>query len=183
MGESGAARRHIVLVGLPGAGKSTVGRRLAKELARPFADVDEQVELREGATVPVVFAERGEAAFRRAETEVLADLLSRDARLVVAAGGGAVTQPANRELLGRACVVWLRASARFLAARTDPTHRPLLAGDAAAVLERLAAERAPLYEQVADVVVDVEDFHISDDRPKRALARHIAALVSEEVAP
>jgi shikimate kinase len=80
-------------------------------------------------------------------------------------------------------VVWLRASARFLAARTDPTHRPLLAGDTAAVLERLAAERAPLYGEVADVVVDVEEFHLSDERPKRALARHIAALVSEAVAP
>jgi shikimate kinase len=183
MAEPGAAGRHVVLVGLPGSGKSTVGRRLAKELARPFADVDEQVELREGLTVPVLFAERGEPGFRQAETDVLADLVARDALLVVAAGGGAVTQPANRALLGRTCVVWLRASARFLAARTDPTHRPLLAGDTAAVLERLAAERAPLYEQVADVVVDVEDFHLNDDRPKRALARHIAALVSEAVAP
>jgi shikimate kinase len=183
MADPGAVGRHVVLVGLPGAGKSTVGRRLAKELARPFADLDEQVELREGVTVPVLFAERGEAAFRRAETEVLADLVGRAAPLVIAAGGGAVTQPANRDLLGRTCVVWLRAPAPFLAARTDPTHRPLLAGNTAAVLERLAAERAPLYEQVADVVVDVEEFHISDDKPKRALARHIAVLVSEAVAP
>jgi shikimate kinase len=109
--------------------------------------------------------------------------VSRAAPLVVAAGGGAVTQPANRALLDRTCVVWLRASPAFLAARTDPSHRPLLAGDTAAVLERLAAERAPLYEEVADVVVDVEEFHIADDKPKRALARHIAALVSERVAP
>src|SRR5262245_64464390 len=95
MGEPTAAGRHVVLVGLPGAGKSTVGRRLAKELSRPFADVDEQVELREGVTVPVLFAERGEAAFRRAETEGLADLVSRDEPLVIAPGGGAVTQPVN----------------------------------------------------------------------------------------
>jgi shikimate kinase len=183
MGEPTAVDRHVVLVGLPGAGKSTVGRRLAKELSRPFADVDEQVELQEGVIVPFLFAERGEAAFRRAETDVLADLVSREAPLVVAAGGGAVTQAANRVLLKRTCVVWLRASVPFLAARTDPSYRPLLAGDTAAVLERLDAERSPLYEEVADVVVDVEEFHMADDRPKRALARHIAALVSEAVAP
>jgi shikimate kinase len=75
-------------------------------------------------------------------------------------------------------VVWLRASPGFLAARTDPTHRPLLAGDTRAAFARLAAERAPLYEAVADVVVDVEPFH-TDDKPKRALARHIAERLAE----
>jgi shikimate kinase len=99
---------------------------------------------------------------------------------VVAAGGGAVTRPENRALLGRrAFVVWLRGSPAFLSARADPTHRPLLAGDpdVTATLERLIAARTPLYEEVADATVDVESFHAGDEKPKRALARHIARLV------
>ncbi|HEY7071692.1 MAG TPA: shikimate kinase [Acidimicrobiales bacterium] len=172
--------RHVVLVGLMGVGKSTVGRRLAKEMDRPFADLDEQVELAEGVTVPRLFRERGEPAFRAAEAACLADLVARPAPLVIAAGGGVVTGEANRRLLAGTFVVWLRASPQFLAARTDPTHRPLLsAGNAQNSLGRLLDERRPLYEEVADVAVDVEPFHAVDDKPKRALAHHIAALVAE----
>jgi shikimate kinase len=172
--------RHIVLVGAMGVGKTTVGRRLARELQRPFADADEQLELRAGRTIPTIFRDDGEDAFRRLESDVLADLLGRPQPLVVAAGGGVVTRPENRALLGRrAYVVWLRASPGFLAARADPAHRPLLAGgpDPAARLERLIDARAPLYEEVADATVDVEPFHAGDDKPKRALAHHIARLV------
>jgi shikimate kinase len=176
----GGRGRHVVLVGAMGVGKTTVGRRLARELQRPFADADEQLELRAGRTIPAVFRDDGEGAFRRLEYEVLADLLGRSHPLVVAAGGGVVTRPENRALLGRrAFVVWLRASSGFLAARADPAHRPLLSGhpDPAATLERLIAARTPLYEEVADAAVDVEQFHAGDDKPKRALARHIARLV------
>jgi 5-deoxy-5-amino-3-dehydroquinate synthase len=173
---------HVVLVGLPGTGKTTVGRRLAKELGRPFADVDEQIELRAGCTVANLFAERGEDGFRRVETTVLSELLDVAAPLVLAAGGGAVTRPENRALLADpgVVVVWLRASVAFLASRTDPTHRPLLAGDADHSFERLLAERTPLYAAVADRVIDVEPFHQGDEKPKRALARHIARLVLDE---
>ena len=176
--------RHVVLVGLMGVGKSTVGRRLAKELARPFADADEQVELRAGRSIPTIFRELGEPRFRQFESEVLADLLARPTPLVIAAGGGVVTGAGNRSALeaSGAFVVWLRASAAFLARRTDPTHRPLLAGDAEASLARLLAERTPLYEAVADVSVDVEPFHAGVDKPKRALAGHIAALVTDALA-
>ncbi|HEX5367715.1 MAG TPA: shikimate kinase [Acidimicrobiales bacterium] len=176
----GDPARHVVLVGLTGVGKSTVGRRLGKELRRPFADVDEQVELRAGATVPDIFAGGGEAAFRALEAQVLADLLAVRAPLVLAGGGGVVGAAANRAALARsaAYVVWLRASPAFLAGRVDPTHRPLLAGGAAEALDRLAAERDPLYASVADVAVDVEPFHVEGEQPKRALARHIAALVA-----
>jgi shikimate kinase len=180
----GGRGRHVVLVGAMGVGKTTVGRRLARELQRPFADADEQLELRAGRTIPVIFRDDGEQAFRRLESEVLADLLGRRDPLVVAAGGGVVTGPESRALLGRrAFVVWLRASPGFLAARADPAHRPLLAGepDHAATLERLIAARTPLYEEVADATVDVEPFHADDDKPKRALARHIARLVGVPV--
>lgn len=170
----------MVLVGLMGVGKSTVGRRLAKELSRPFADVDEQVELQAGVTIPTIFSDLGEESFRKTESEVFAGLLRRPSPLVVAAGGGAVTGAANRAVLAEtgAFVVWLRASAEFLAGRTDPTHRPLLANDPESTLARLLAERTPLYEEVADVAVDVEPFHLGDEKPKRALARHIAALIT-----
>ena len=184
MGDTPGSPAHVVLVGLMGVGKSTVGRRLAKELQRPFADVDEQIELRAGVTIPAIFRDQGEQRFRELEAEVFADLLGRSSPLVVAAGGGAVTGAANRAALVRsgACVVWLRASAKFLAGRTDPTHRPLLAGDPESTLARLLAERSPLYEEVADVAVDIEPFHAGDEKPKRALARHIAALVTDAAA-
>jgi shikimate kinase len=181
----GDPARHVVLVGLMGVGKTTVGRRLAKELQRPFADVDEQIELHAGLTVPAIFRDLGEARFRELEAEVLAGLLGRDVPLVLAAGGGAVTGDADRAALAGsgAYVVWLRASAGFLAGRTDASHRPLLAaGDPEATLARLLAERAPLYEGVADVAVDVEPFHIGDEKPKRALARHIAELLADAAA-
>ncbi|HEX8804547.1 MAG TPA: shikimate kinase [Acidimicrobiales bacterium] len=178
MADDGAGR-HVVLVGLMGVGKSTVGRRLAKELERPFADADEQVELRAGRAIPAIFRAGGEEEFRRLETAVLADLLDRPDPLVVAAGGGVVAREDNRALLdGPAFVVWLRASAAFLVERTDPAHRPLLASDPdpEGALARLLVERAPLYEAVADAVVDVEPFHDGDDKPKRLLARHIVEL-------
>ena len=180
----GDPSHHVVLVGLMGVGKSTVGRRLAKELRRPFADVDEQVELRAGVTIPTLFERDGEDAFRTLESAVVADLLARPRPLVVAAGGGVATSPDNRAAMAaaRAFVVWLRASADFLAPRTDPTHRPLLAGDVRATLGRLLAERSALYEQVADVQIDVEPFHVGDDQPTRALARHIAELVGRAAA-
>jgi shikimate kinase len=177
MGEHDNAERHVVLVGLMGVGKSTVGRRLAKEMERPFADADEQVELRAGRAIPAIFRTGGEDEFRRLETEVLSELVTRPCPLVVAAGGGAVSRAQNREILApRSFVVWLRASAEFLVERTDTAHRPLLADDAHGTLRRLLIERTPLYEGVSDAIVDVEPFHDGGDKPKRAIARHIVSL-------
>jgi shikimate kinase len=175
-----AGERHVVLVGLPGAGKTSVGRRLAKEMHRPFADADEQLELTAGSTIPRYFADHGEAAFRQLETEVMAELLGRSFPLVVAAGGGAIIRDETRSLLTEhAVVVWLRGSVDFLVGRTDPTHRPLLAEDPTNAYARLAAERSDLYADVADEIVDIEPFHTLDDKPKRVLARHIAELLEQ----
>jgi shikimate kinase len=171
---SAARDRHVVLVGMPGAGKSSVGRRLSRELGRPFADADEQLELAAGRVIPQIFRDDGEATFRRLETQTLSELLSRHTPLVIAAGGGAVISEENRVLLGtHSIVVFLRGSAEFLVERTDPTHRPLLAEDPMAAYERLDRERAQHYESVADEIVDIEPFHGGDDKPKRLLARHI----------
>lgn len=179
MSELHGLEQHVVLIGLPGAGKSSVGRRLAKEMERPFADADEQLELRTGRTVPRLFREEGELAFRQLEMQVLADLLSRDTPLVVAAGGGADVSEEVRSLLAEAAaVVWLRGSREFLLSRTDPSHRPLLVDDPSGALARLDAERAAHYAEIADHVVDVEPFQDADDKPKRAIARHIVALLA-----
>jgi shikimate kinase len=175
----GALDRHVVLVGLPGAGKTSVGRRLAKELDRPFADADEVLELGAGQTIPRIFREQGEEAFRWLETEVLTDLLGRTSPLVIASGGGTIIHERNRELMRRhAVTVWLRASAEFLVGRTDPTHRPLLSEDPLAAYARLETERSGLYADVADTVVDIEPFHTLDEKPKRLVARHIVDLLA-----
>lgn len=173
--------RHILLVGLPGAGKTSVGRRLAKDLHRPFADSDEQVELHVGYGIPRIFAEHGEEPFRRWESEVLQMLLTREQPLVVASGGGTVTRPEARQLAAESSVVvWLRASPRFLAGRTDATHRPLLADDPEATYQRLATERSEVYGSVAHLVIDVEPFHADGDgKPKNAISQHIISLLKE----
>ncbi len=173
---------HVVLVGLMGAGKTTVGRRAAKALHRPFVDCDEAFVARTGRTVAEVFATDGETGFRTVEAELVAELLAVPEPMVVATGGGAVLDPRTRAALtapGGPLVVWLRADPAFLAGRAkDRAHRPLLAGaDAGEVLARLAVERDPLYAEVADEVLDVASFHEWGTQPKKAMAARIAALV------
>lgn len=178
-----AEGKHLVLVGLPGAGKTSVGRRLAKDLQRPFADLDEQIELHVGRSLPRVFVEDGEAAFRQWETEVFRELLGREWPLVIATGGGTVVRPENQEAAqAHGVVVWLRASPSFLVARTDRTHRPILdTEDPEATYERLTAERTELYARVADLTVDVESFQVDEgDKPKNAISRHIIDRLAEE---
>lgn len=149
---------HLVLVGMMGAGKTTVGRLVAARTGRPLLDSDSLVEARTGRTVAQIFAEEGEAAFRAIEHDVLGSMLGGDEPVVVAAAGGSVLDPANRaRLVDSGTVVWLRADPTALAARVRPgDHRPLLAEDPAGTLARLAEEREPLYRSVADVVVDVD---------------------------
>jgi shikimate kinase len=151
----------IVLVGLMGSGKSTVGRLVAKQLGRPFVDLDDLVAERAGRSVAEVFATDGEAGFRRLESSALARALTRTDGPVVATGGGVVTVDANRDLLvNQTHVVWLRALPATLAARTasDVAVRPLLADAerAEATLSALHQERAPHYAQVATSVIDTD---------------------------
>lgn len=174
--------RHVVLVGLMGSGKTTVGRRLAARLERDFIDADEAlVEITE-RTIAEIFETEGETGFRAVEADVLEELLEHHQPAVIASGGGVVLREDNRRRLQRpeVTVVWLAAGPAFLASRVEgKPHRPLLAGGESArdVLSRLYAERAHLYADVADLIVDVEPFHRDEEKPKKALAEHIAELV------
>lgn len=146
----------LVLIGLPGCGKSTVGRSLARRLDLPFADTDQLIEQRIGCSIREFFEREGEARFRDIEQEVLESLAQAQAR-VLATGGGAVLRPANRQALRAAGkVIYLRASADELWRRLrHDTQRPLLqVSDPQARLRQLYADRDPLYRETADFVID-----------------------------
>jgi shikimate kinase len=160
---------HLVLVGLMGAGKSTVGRACAARLGRPFVDVDDVVEASAARPVAAIFAAEGEAAFRALERAALADVCASPQPLVIACGGGAMGDAESRRLVRRSgFVVWLTADPSTLAARvgggTERGRRPLLAGPDApeATLDRLARLRAPAYEAAAHVTVDTTGRSVDD---------------------
>jgi shikimate kinase len=170
-------RHHVVLVGMMGSGKTTVGRRVATRLDRPFFDADVELEERSGRSVRDWFAEAGEDAFRDAESATLAALLDHPEPAVIAAGGGVVIRAENRVALREPFVVLLDAAPAFLASRVQrKAHRPLIDGDVDATLERLHEERGDWYREVADVVVAVEPAH-DTEHPKRALALQVTELV------
>ena len=150
--------QRIFLVGLSGGGKSTAGRLLADRLGWEFADSDDEIERAAGRSVPRLFADEGEDAFRRREFEALRALASREP-IVIATGGGAVTTGEARQLMGDGFVVWLSVSpaeaAKRLSEDSGTSERPLLAGDPRARLEALLQARVGLY-QAADAAVDVD---------------------------
>ena len=177
------APHHIALIGMAGVGKSAVGRRLARRLGWSLADIDELVEAAAGSTVAELFAEQGEETFRDIESLVLAGELDDDTPSVVATGGGVVLGPTNRAHLGeRALCVWLRASVPVLAERVgrSRTVRPLLMGDTEARLAELAEERAALYAEVADLVLDVDERSL--DEVVEAIVAAVAPRLGIEVA-
>jgi len=154
-----ATAHHIVLVGMMGSGKTSVGRRVAEALDRPLIDTDTLVEQRTGRTVREIFEAEGEAAFRAVEAEAVADAVAWPEPAVIAAAGGVVLYPASRDHLHEAgTVVWLSATPETLAGRVRTgDHRPLLGDDPEPVLRRLLEERRGLYEALADAVVVVDD--------------------------
>jgi shikimate kinase len=165
--------RPVVLVGLMGVGKTTVGRRLADALGAPFVDSDEEVEAAAQMTVPEIFASLGEPAFREGERRVIARLIEEGPR-IIATGGGAFMNDATRALvLERAVSVWLKADLDTLVERTARrVNRPLLSrGDPREILAGLIAARHPVYA-LADVAVQSHRL----DRHEDVAARILAAL-------
>jgi len=157
--------QHVVLVGMMGAGKSSVGRRVAARLVWPFSDSDAAVEARYGRTVGEIWRTDGEEAFRAMETDALHEALVDPTPSVIAAAGGTVLDPRNRQAMrdADAVVIWLRADPATLAGRVrHGDHRPLLDDDASGTLQRLADERLELYTEVADAVIDVDDLDLDE---------------------
>jgi shikimate kinase len=165
---------RLVLVGMMGSGKTTVGKLVADRLGVTFADSDSEIESSTGLSVEQLFSDEGEPAFRRHETEVLAHLLEPVGPGVIAAGGGAVLDEANRSRMQReATVAWLRTTVGTITDRVGSGGgRPLLAGSATgrlAAITEITESRADLYGSVADFVVD------TDDRAPEAVADAVVA--------
>ena len=144
--------KNLVLIGLPGCGKSTVGRRLAAELGLSFLDCDAEIEGKTGKKVEEIFAKMEEKFFRDQESEVLAQALSKPGK-VIATGGGIVLRKENRDLLKKATVVFLDREIKNIMSTCDMAGRPLMKTK---TLEELARERRELYLSCADYVVTAE---------------------------
>ena len=155
---------RVFLVGPMGAGKTTIGKRLAKALKKRFFDADQELEQRTGASVTLIFDVEGEAGFREREKRIIDELTALD-DIVLATGGGAVLDADNRaRLSSRGFVVYLHAAVEHLVDRTRrDANRPLLqTDDPAARLAELMAEREPLYREVADLVVDTGELALHE---------------------
>lgn len=162
-------RGNIFLVGLMGAGKTTVGKLLAKHLHKTFIDADHEIEQRTGVKIPLIFELEGEAGFRAREAKILEELTQLE-NIVLATGGGAVLSQQNRENLRRnGTVVYIKAGVEDLWRRTrHDKNRPLLqTPDPKARLEELLAQRDPLYRETADITIN------SGDQSAHSLARRL----------
>jgi shikimate kinase len=166
---------HLVLMGMMGSGKTSVGGLVAERLGRRLLDSDAVIEARTGRTVREIFEADGEAAFRALEAEALREALATPEPAVVAAAGGVVLDEGNRALLRAEdghVVVWLDAEPSVLATRVDDDdHRPLLGDDPEQALARLDRERRPLYQEVADHRISVAD------QPLAEVAEAVLAVV------
>ena len=167
--------RNVFLIGPMGAGKSTIGRLLAKELKYPFKDSDREIEERTGADIPWIFDVEGEEGFRQREEAMIAELVHEDG-IVLATGGGVVMRPANRAALkAGGLVVYLRTSVEQQLQRTaKDRQRPLLqTADPEAVLRDLMARRDPLYQEIADLIIE------TDQRGPKVVVNAILARLQE----
>lgn len=156
IGKSVLRRASIYLVGMMGAGKTTVGRRLSKSIDWQFVDLDQYIENTTGVSVTTIFEIEGEAGFRQRETQALKHLATAG-KMVVATGGGVVLSPMNRARMGATgIVVYLRASPELLFERTKhDKSRPLLqVADPLARIAALVEKRDPLYREVADIIIE-----------------------------
>lgn len=154
--------RAVVLVGMMGSGKSSVGKRLAARLGLPFVDADTEIETAAGMTIPEIFAQRGEAEFRDGERRVIARVLSTRAPLVLATGGGAFMNPETRARIAELGVsLWLKAELDVLMRRVRKrANRPLLkTPDPEGTMRRLLAEREPVYAEADVTVISRDDPH------------------------
>lgn len=161
---------NLILVGMMGSGKTTIGRALAKHLGKTFVDSDEEIQRRTGVTIPHIFDVEGEAGFRQRETAAICELVERD-DMVLATGGGVILAEQNRGMLGRnGIVVYLKTNVHDLWQRTrHDRNRPLLqTADPRAKLTELFEQRDPLYRQVADISVQ------SGKQSVQALMLHLA---------
>lgn len=166
--------RNIFLIGPMGAGKSAVGRHLARTLHLSFVDSDDEIEARTGVDIPFIFEKEGEAGFRKREAVVIDDL-SKMEGVVLATGGGAITHPESRSRLGgRGYVVYLFTSVDQQVLRTRKgRERPLLENDdPEATLQALLNERDPLYREIADIVIE------TDGRKVNSVANEIVENVT-----
>jgi len=167
--------RNIYLIGLMGAGKTTVGKLLAKHLGRTFYDSDHEIEKRTGVKIPVIFELEGEEGFRKREKAAIQEL-TQMTNVVLATGGGAVLAPENRESLKNSgVVIYLRANVNELWHRTrHDKQRPLLQNvDIKAKLEQLYAERDPLYSEIATYIID------TGSQPVATIINRIEQTLSE----
>ena len=168
-----AEKRNIFLVGPMGAGKSTIGRHLADELHLEFFDSDQEIERRTGADIAWIFDLEGEDGFRKREENVINDLTDKQGIVLATGGGSIVTKAVRNRLSARGIVVYLQTTIDKQVARTQrDKRRPLLQNeDPEQVLRDLAEMRNPLYEEVADYIVD------TDDQSARAVANQIISKI------
>lgn len=191
--------RHAALVGMMGAGKTAVGRALAKRVDLPFVDCDSRISAAEGRSIPQIFRDDGEEGFRRLESEMLSALLAGNAPTVIATGGGVVLAEQNRSLLrSRAVVCWLQAKPSSLAARVGAGRgRPLLGGELSdedpqriqqRIERRLAdlyAERRRFYEEAADLSLSTDGLSpaVAADALKDLIRSAVPAWPNEPAQP
>ena len=180
-------KRAVVLVGMMGSGKSSVGKRLATRLGLPFIDADTEIETAAGMTIPEIFAQRGEAEFRDGERRVISRVLSTRAPLVLATGGGAFMNAETREKISELGIsIWLKAEPDVLMRRVRKrSNRPLLqTADPDATLRRMLAEREPIYA-LADLTLTSRDepHEFVVEAAIAALDLHLRNTSSDEAKP